>query len=82
MEHTTDRSSQRTLSITKYGRKAFYDYIDRNGRQSTRKDLLTKILTAEPETGALPLDDEQTIMEVGNLVFAGTGSLIVRNSID
>jgi cytochrome P450 len=57
--------------IYQYGHDAFFDYVKRNGRKSTRKDLLTKILVSSSSDDA-PMTDEETFVEVGNLVFAGT----------
>lgn len=57
--------------IYQYGHDAFFDYIKRNGRKSQRKDLLTKILGSS-STDTAPMTDEETFVEVGNLVFAGT----------
>lgn len=59
--------------IRSYGGKRFSQYIQENGRQSQRKDLLMKILNAEAETGEQTLTDFETSTEVGNLIFAGTG---------
>lgn len=56
--------------LYQYGHDAFLDYIDRNGRKSTRKDLLTKILV--PSSGEAPMTDDETHAEISNLVFAGT----------
>jgi cytochrome P450 len=44
--------------------------MKRHGRKSTRKDLLTKLITADDEQS--PLADREIGMECGNLVFAGT----------
>lgn len=57
----------------KYGAKAFNSYVGQYGRESGRKDLLTKILSVKPETGESQLSDRETSIEIGNLVFAGTG---------
>jgi len=65
--------SNETELFAQYGRKAFYNYIDDHGRQPTRKDLLTKMLTVETESDSTTLSDLQMYAEVGNLVFAGTG---------
>lgn len=59
--------------IRSYGELKFNQYIKENGRQSRRRDLLTKIINAQSETGERPLTDLETYTEVGNLVFAGTG---------
>jgi len=68
------------ISLVQYGKRAFYKYIDVHGRQPTRKDLLTKMLTVEPESGSTPLSDLQMYSEVGNLVFAGTGNSNPRHT--
>jgi len=59
--------------INSYGEMRFNQYIKENGRQPRRRDLLTKIISVELETGESPLTDEQTHCEVGGLIFAGTG---------
>ncbi|KAK3070993.1 hypothetical protein LTR53_009476 [Teratosphaeriaceae sp. CCFEE 6253] len=56
--------------IAQYGNTAFRDYVQRYGRDSKRRDLLTKILV--PEGQEAVLTDRETYVEVGNLVFAGT----------
>ena len=62
-----------TSNSVQYGETAFDNYISQYGRDSGRKDLLTKILSVKAETGEVPLTDLETHREVGNLVFAGTG---------
>lgn len=74
--------------IREYGEKAFYKYIQVNGRQSKRRDLLTKILIANDEVDtdnddhrevkAQPLSDAATILEIGNSIFAGTGTTLLE----
>lgn len=63
--------------IAEYGKKAYFDYIAEHGRQSKRRDLLTKIIGANAEGGKddeqAVLSDRATYLEVGNLIFAGTG---------
>lgn len=71
--------------IADYGAKAFYRYIDENGRRPNRRDLLTKILrvnddiksgsVGEGEETQTVLSDRVIYNEVGNLIFAGTGAL-------
>lgn len=70
--------------IAEYGAKSFYQYIEENGRQSKRRDFLTKILNANANAeGASEgegiekqavLSDRIIYQEIGNLVFAGTGT--------
>lgn len=71
------------VKIHEYARKAFSTYIEENGRQSKRHDLLTKILVANGDAEISrewikpqPLTDKETIHEIGNLVFAGTGTYL------
>lgn len=71
------------MNIREYGGKAFFKYIQVNGRQSRRRDLLTKILIANDEVDSnlgdnkevrsQSLTDAEIIPEIGNLIFAGTG---------
>ena len=63
-----------------YGETAFDNYISQYGRDSGRRDLLTKILSVKAETGGAPLTDLEIHREVGNLVFAGTGRQYGRTS--
>ncbi|KAK5166454.1 uncharacterized protein LTR77_007997 [Saxophila tyrrhenica] len=56
--------------LNEYGENAYRTYIKRFGRESGRKDLLTKILS--PKDGNQVLTDRETYTEIGNLVFAGT----------
>ncbi|KEF61168.1 uncharacterized protein A1O9_02733 [Exophiala aquamarina CBS 119918] len=58
--------------LADYGAKAFNSYVGLYGRESGRKDLLTKILSVKAETGESQLGDRETSIEIGNLVFAGT----------
>lgn len=62
-----------TLTCTEYGRNAFESYIDHYGRDSGRKDLLTKFITVKSDVGDDPLSDQEIYTEIANLVFAGTG---------
>lgn len=62
--------------IAEYGEKVYLEYINKNGRKSQRRDLLTKIIGANAE-GAddqAVLSDRETYLEVGNMIFAGTGT--------
>lgn len=52
---------------------AFRQYIEQYGRESGRKDLLTKILSAKAEEGQAQMSDRGISVEVGNLIFAGPG---------
>ena len=56
-----------------YGTNSFNDYVSKYGRDSGRKDLLTKVISVKAETGTAPLTDREIHLEIGNLVFAGTG---------
>lgn len=60
------------INSDQYGKNAFYKYVAQYGRDSGRKDLLTKIL-ATKSTDEAPLTDLQVYTEIANLVFAGTG---------
>ncbi|KAK5651188.1 hypothetical protein OQA88_12736 [Cercophora sp. LCS_1] len=54
-----------------YGRDAVNEYIEREGRgKSSRRTLLTKLVTGNEETGAEPLSDEEIVTEVSNMTFA------------
>ncbi|KAH6959580.1 cytochrome P450 [Ilyonectria sp. MPI-CAGE-AT-0026] len=57
--------------IIKYGQTSYEKYISQYGRDSGRKDLLTKILSEKTER-TTPLTDRETYTEIANLVFAGT----------
>ena len=61
--------------IAQYGEKVYFKYIEENGRQPKRRDLLTKIIGANAEggDGQAVLSDKETYLEVGNMIFAGTG---------
>lgn len=65
--------------IRKYGRETFERYIDKNGRQPKRPDLLTKFLAADvaarQDGESIALSDLNTYTESGNMVFAGAGEL-------
>ncbi|KAK4893334.1 hypothetical protein LTR27_008228 [Elasticomyces elasticus] len=56
--------------VAQLGNSAFQNYIHRHGRESKRRDLLTKILSPQREKELM--SDRETSMEIGNLVFAGT----------
>ncbi|KAK5047410.1 hypothetical protein LTR84_006506 [Exophiala bonariae] len=55
-----------------YGQEALSSYLSQYGRESGRKDLLTKVVALKTETGTPPLSDRETYTEIGNLVAAGT----------
>lgn len=59
----------------KYGQRALNSYLSKYGRDSGRKDLLTKVISLKTETGTSPLTDKEIYTEIGNLVAAGTGML-------
>lgn len=56
--------------IYRYGRNAVHDYLNRHGRTSNRRTLLTKLITGNTEAKTEPLPDEEIITEVSNLTFA------------
>lgn len=64
-------SSDVHADSVQYGVDAFDRYVAQYGRDSGRKDLLTKILVPKSLDEALTDFDVHT--EIGNLVFAGTG---------
>ncbi|KAK4551890.1 hypothetical protein LTR86_010791 [Recurvomyces mirabilis] len=53
-----------------YGHSAYDDYLRRYGKNSGRKDLLTKILSHTSQSA--PMTERETYVEISNLVFAGT----------
>ncbi|KAL6699311.1 cytochrome P450 [Trichoderma pleuroticola] len=58
------------IEMRKYGTEKFNDYIARHGRSGDRIDLLTKLIAGSKDYG--PLDDNEIINEMTNLIFAGT----------
>jgi len=60
-----------SLKHAQYGRNSFDDYITRYGRDSGRRDLLTKIVANKTAEEA-PMADDETYIEISNLVFAGS----------
>jgi cytochrome P450 len=63
--------------LADFGKAALQDYVERYGRDSGRRDLLTKILSTEGTKATLT--DRDVYLEISNLVFAGTGeSNLVR----
>ncbi|EXJ68150.1 uncharacterized protein A1O5_08765 [Cladophialophora psammophila CBS 110553] len=54
-----------------YGKDAFENYIAQYGRNSGRRDLLTKVVVAKDDEGA-PLTDLEIYTEVAHLVHAGS----------
>ena len=71
--YRTDQVVQLTDFVLQYGKDSFESYVKEYGRDSGRRDLLTKVLSVKPATGESVLTDRETYMEVSNLVFAGTG---------
>ena len=68
--HPLLRSS---LTLKKYGAQAFKDYVKRYGRSGSRRDLLQKMIAENKEPGGpKPLLDKDIIVEITNLIFAGT----------
>ncbi|KAJ9609570.1 hypothetical protein H2200_005897 [Cladophialophora chaetospira] len=55
-----------------FGHDAFKRYLSTYGRQSGRKDLISKVVSLKSDTGTPPLTDRETFTEIGNLVFAGS----------
>lgn len=56
--------------IQKYGTEKFNEYIARHGRSGDHIDLLTKLIAGSKDYG--PLDDNEIVNEMTNLIFAGT----------
>lgn len=56
--------------MQKYGTEKFKENIARHGRSGGRIDLLTKLIAGSKDYS--PLEDEQIINEMTNLIFAGT----------
>ncbi|KAK0267791.1 hypothetical protein LTR54_017902 [Friedmanniomyces endolithicus] len=56
--------------LAQFGNVAYQEYIRRYGRDSKRRDLLTKILVSQRKEELMT--DRETSVEVGNLVAAGT----------
>lgn len=56
-----------------YGRQAFQRYIERFRRNSTRYDLLKKVIRGDTTTA--PLDDKTICSEVGSLMMGGTNTM-------
>ncbi|KKP07882.1 cytochrome P450 [Trichoderma harzianum] len=54
----------------KYGTEKFNEYIARHGRSGDHIDLLTKLIAGSKDYG--PLDDNEIVNEMMNLIFAGT----------
>lgn len=74
---------QGPVRIAEYGKNAFNRYLEENGRESKRRDLLTKFLTANmkaeeakvedtAEDNTIPISDLEMQTEIGNMIFAGT----------
>lgn len=61
--------------LKEHGRRAYFEYIEKHGRTSNRKDLLTKVLSATSKKAddQAMLTDEEAYSEVGNMIFAATG---------
>ncbi|KAK3676715.1 hypothetical protein LTR78_003491 [Recurvomyces mirabilis] len=55
--------------VAQFGNTAYKDYIKKYGRDSKRRDLLTKILASG---SSMAMTDRETYVEIGNLVFAGS----------
>lgn len=52
---------------------AFYSYVNRHGRDGKRRDLLQRMIAASTEKKIeAPLTDDEIIVELTNLIFAGT----------
>jgi cytochrome P450 len=48
------------------------EYLDRHGRKSNHRSLLTKMLKGDEAAGTSPLLDDEISVEVSNAVFAAT----------
>ncbi len=58
--------------ISAYGEGKFYKYIEQHGRNSGRRDLLTKFMAIKPKDGDTSFTDLAAHREVSNMIFAGT----------
>lgn len=65
------------LTSEQFGQASFKEYLSTYGRQSGRKDLLSKVVSLKTDTGEPPLTDRETYVEIGNLVFAGSGMTLL-----
>ncbi len=64
-----------------YGAKAFEDYVSRYGRSGDRRDLLQKMIAAgKASATAEPLPDQDIIVEITNLIFAGVDTTAITLS--
>ena len=69
------------LTTIQYGGKAFGDYVSRYGRSGDRRDLLQKMIAAgKASSTAEPLPDQDIIVEITNLIFAGVDTTAVTLS--
>ncbi|KAF2667575.1 cytochrome P450 [Microthyrium microscopicum] len=55
-----------------YAKKAIASYIERNGRDSGKRDILTKMLVGDRVTGGKPVDDQVIQNECTGFTFAAT----------
>lgn len=91
MQHLPLRTVQNMLQgpqrVANYGRNVFHKYVEENGREPKRRDLLTRFLIANKDAresktqssdGAddlaqdISISDEEMYTEIGNMIFAGT----------
>lgn len=56
----------------KYGFAAMSEYINKYGRESAHRSLLTKLLQGDRSNGLPPLPDAEIGVETSNLLFAAT----------
>ncbi|KAF2265756.1 cytochrome P450 [Lojkania enalia] len=55
-----------------YGDQRLRESIEKYGRQSRRRDLLTKLVAGDPEKGTLPLSDQEISYDVSGFIYAAT----------
>ncbi|KAL1603825.1 hypothetical protein SLS60_005416 [Paraconiothyrium brasiliense] len=60
-----------------YGDARLRESVTRFGRQSRRRDLLTKLIVGDSEKGAEPLSDEEISVEVSHFIYAATDTTAV-----
>ncbi|KAK0703642.1 cytochrome P450 [Lasiosphaeria miniovina] len=78
LERLPIQSLQRFLAareyVYSYGEHAVQQYLKTNGRASSRRTLISKMIAGNPETGAEPLPDADIVIEVSNNTFAAVDS--------
>lgn len=63
------------ITRSQHGQDAFENYVRQYGRDSGRRDLLTKILSIKSAEES-PMTEPELYNEISNLIFAGTGTLL------